>query len=64
MSSNIIILNTIVDINGIKSVIVCTGIRQVVVHNICTITDQNTVNDTMAKHDELMRQFDIKISRS
>ena len=41
MSSEIIILNTIVDINGIKSVIVCTEIRLVVVYNILIITQKS-----------------------
>ena len=41
MSSEIIILNTIVDITGIEIVIVCTGIRQVVVHNILIITQKD-----------------------
>ena len=40
MSRDIIILSTIVDITGMKIVIVCTGIRQVVVHNILIITQK------------------------
>ena len=41
ISSDIIILNTIVYINGMKSVIVCTGLRQSVVHNILIITQKS-----------------------
>ena len=41
ISSDIIILNTIVDINRMKSVIVRTGLRQGVVHNILIITKKD-----------------------
>ena len=41
MSRDIIILNTIVDIIGIKIVIVCTGIRQAVVHSILIMTQKS-----------------------